>query len=286
MNCSSARNRILALPDPEVLPESLQAHVENCAGCQAWRRLAIQVDAAVAAIPVPVSDGNVKRQLLTQFQVSPTRSAKLKKPAATVDPVAKIIKTLPTGVKPAAQPAGPRQALGERLARLWPAGLIAAAILVGAISWAILGGKSNDNQALASAGPDPMLSDIVSAKVKLDTAPDAVGRVYVLATLADTIHEEARTLSKVTPGEEMTSLAKMYDQVVRDALVPQARALTGEERRTKLPVYAERLAKAEQEANRLSNEAPVGSDQALKDIAESAKAGRIELAKLIQGGEL
>jgi hypothetical protein len=286
MNCASARNRILALADPAVLPESLEAHVSACAACEAWRRLAVQVDAAVAAIPVPVSDGNAKRQLLAQFQGSPARSAKLKKPAPASDAEAKIIMTPPPTMKPVAQPGAPRQPLGERLARLWPAGLIAAAILVGAISWAILGGKSNDNQAMASAGPDPMLSDVVTAKVKLDTAPDAVGRVDVLATLADTIHEEARTLSKVTPGDEMTSLAKLYDQVVREALVPQARALTGEERRTKLPAFAERLAKAEQEANRLSNEAPVGSDQALKDIAESAKAGRIELAKLIQGGEI
>jgi len=285
VNCASARNRILALADPAVLPESLDAHVSNCATCQAWLRLAIQVDTAVAAIPVPVSDGKAKRQLLSQFQGSPARSAKLKKPASAAEAEANIIMTPPPTMKPAAQPAAPRQPLGERLARLWPAGLIAAAILVGAISWAILGGKSNDNQVLASAGPDPMLSDVVGAKVRLDTAPDAVGRVDVLATLADTIHEEARTLSKVTPGEEMTSLAKMYDQVVREALVPQARALTGEERRTKLPAYQERLAKAEQEANRLANEAPVGSDQALKDIAESAKAGRIELAKLIQGGE-
>jgi hypothetical protein len=286
MNCVSARNRILALADPGVLPESLQAHVTACAACEAWRRLAVQVDAAVVAMPVPASDGNVKRQLLSQFQGPAARSAKLKKPPVGTEAEKLIIKTPTLVTKPTAQPAGPRQPLGERLARLWPAGLIAAAILVGAISWAILGGKNKDNQAMASAGPDPMLSDIVSAKVKLDTAPDAVARVDVLATLADTIHDEARTLSKVTPGEEMSSLAKMYDQVVRDALVPQAKALTGEERRTKLPVYAERLAKAEQEANRLSNEAPVGSDQALKDIAESAKAGRIELAKLIQGGEL
>jgi hypothetical protein len=286
MNCASARNRILALSDPAVLPESLEAHVSACAACEAWRRLAMQVDAAVLAIPVPASDGNAKRQLLAQFQVPAARSAKLKKPAVATEGEKLIIKIPSPLTKPTAQPVSPRQPLGERLARLWPAGLIAAAILVGAISWAILGGKSNDNQAMASAGPDPMLSDVVVAKVKLDTAPDAIGRVDVLATLADTIHEEARTLSKVTPGEEMTSLAKMYDQVVREALVPQARALTGEERRTKLPGYQERLAKAEQEANRLANEAPVGSDQALKDIAETAKAGRIELAKLIQGGEL
>jgi hypothetical protein len=281
MNCASARNRILALADPAVLPQPLLAHVDGCSACRAWHRVVIQVESAVAAVAIPASDGNTKRQLLAKFQAPSPRAVKPKKSTAK----SPIIKT-PLPVKTSARPANnARQPLGERLARLWPAGLVAAAILVGAISWSIYGGKSKENPVVA-AGPDPMLKEVVAAKVKLDTAPNAAARVDVLAKLADTIHEEARTLSKVTPGNEMTSLAKMYDQVIRDGLVPQARALSGEERRAKLPAYAERFAKAEQEANLRAADAPVGSQQPLYDIAETARTARFELTKLIQRSEL
>jgi hypothetical protein len=283
MNCSSARNRILALPDPAAPSESLIVHVNSCPGCQAWHRAAVQVDAAVASLAVPVTDGSSKRQLLSQFRTQPAR---VEKPKKSAKPVSRVIKS-PLSLKATVRPAGPRQPLGERLARLWPAGLVAAAILVGAVSWAIFGGKSKENAIVASAGPDPMLKDIVAAKVKLDTAPDAAARVEVFANLADTIHEEARTLAKVTPGEDMNSLAKMYEQIVREGLVPQARAMSEEERRAKLPAVKQKLEEAEQTTNRLLGDGvPVGSDQALKDIAETAKAGRIELAKLIQGSAL
>ena len=285
MNCSSARNRILALADPAVLPEALLGHVNGCSACQTWHRLAIQVDAAVAAIGVPISEGKGKRQLMSQFQVAPTRAARPKLTQSAAKEPAPIIHT-PAPTKATVRPATPRKPLGERLAHLWPAGLVAAAILIGAVSWAIFGGKTKENQALASAGPDPMLKDVVSAKVELDTAGNTPERIKALAKLADKLHEEARTLSKVSPGDEMTSLAAMYKRVVEEALVPQAKALSEDERKSVLPQYRQQLIDAEQEANRLAAEAPIGSDQALKEIAEAARAGRIELAKLIQGSRL
>jgi hypothetical protein len=180
------------------------------------------------------------------------------------------------------RPAAPRQPLGERLARLWPAGLVAAAVLVGALVWAVLSGGPKDSPTVARAS-DPMLKEVVAAKVKLDTAPNAAARVEVLAKLSDTLHDEARALSKLTPGDEMNSLAAMYRQVVEQALLPQARLLSEDERRATLPKYAERLGLAEQEANRLAAEAPIGSDRPLKEIADAARTGRIELARLIQG---
>ena len=285
MNCATTRSRILALADPSSLPEPLLTHLDGCAACSTWHRLAVQVERVVANLPVPVSEGNGKRRLLSKFQDSPAPVATRKKtPSRTAKP-GKIIEISPAA-KAAIRPAKPRQPLGERLARLWPAGLVAAAILVGAVSWAIYKSKSKDTTVASNPGPDPMLREVVAAKVKLDTAHSAADRVEVLSTLADTLHDEARALSKVTPGDNMAALARMYEQVVRDGLVPQARAMSAEERRTKLPAFKEKLVKAEQEANRLAAEAPVGSDRPLKEMAETAKSGRIELAKLIQESEL
>jgi hypothetical protein len=269
MNCATIRNRILALTDPAVMPDAVRQHVEECSACKTWHTLSVQVDTAVAAMSYPESDGKAKRQLMSQFEAQPVAA---KKPSP-----AKVV------TKPTVQPAAPRQPLGERLARMWPLGLVAAAVLVGAIAWAIFGGKSNDDQTQAKAPADPMLKDVVVAKVELDRAGSAPERMKALAKLADTLHDEARTLARITPGEDMTSLASMYRQVVQQGLVPQARELSDQERKATLPKYAERLSEAEQEANRLAEEVPVGSKDQLKEIAEVARAGRIELAKLIQG---
>jgi hypothetical protein len=190
--------------------------------------------------------------------------------------------------KPKAQPAPVRPApsrvsVGERLARLWPAGLVAAAILVGVVTWVILGGgSSTPEKTVVQLPPDPMLEKVVTAKVKLDTASTDTGKLDALSDLAYTIHDEARALHKVTP-DEMASLASMYRQVVEDGLVPQARSLGRDERRTQLARYAQRLAETEQEAHRLAEEAPADSIRPLREIEAVAKEGKTQLNRLMQG---
>lgn len=278
MNCSSLRNRLLALPDPTAVSDSVATHLESCASCQAWHRVLIQVEHAVASVAVPQSDGKKKRELLAQF-----RTAKANKPKSKVAvslPVPIAVEHAARTSKSPVSPAAHRMPLGERLARMWPVGLVAAALLVGALVWTL--GKKTPETAMAKVPADPMLKEVVSAKVDLDRAHTGADRIKVLAKLADTIHEEARTLSKVTP-DEMNSLAAMYRKVVEEALIPQARSLNADERKATLPAYVQRLAEAQQLANRLVTESPVASGRALSEIAEVAEAGRIELAKLIQG---
>jgi hypothetical protein len=148
--------------------------------------------------------------------------------------------------------------------------------------WSSLHGKP-DGPTVAALPPDPFLERVVTAKVKLDSAPDAAGRLAALDTLERTIHEEATTLSKVTPGADMEALARMYAQVVTEGMVEQARLMSDDEKKAKLPSYKNRLVDAEQVANRMAAEAPPGADRPLKEIARAAEKGRIELARLIQG---
>jgi hypothetical protein len=274
MNCETARNRVMALPDPAALPAPLAAHRDGCPACQAWHRLLVQVEAAVAATGPAAGSARAKRQLSGQFR---------EPAAAAPKPVVKTTRKA-TPVQPAGPvvPAAGRTSVGERLARLWPAGLVAVALLVGVLVWASLRGKP-DGPVVAALPPDPFLDKVVTAKVKLDGAPDAAGRLAALDALERTIHAEATTLSKVTPGADMDALARMYEQVVAEGMVEQARLMSDDEKKARLPAYRNRLAEAEQEANRLAAEAPPGADRPLKGIATAAEKGRIELARMIQG---
>jgi hypothetical protein len=274
MNCDTARNRILGLPDPAAVPAPLSAHLDDCPACRAWHQLLTRVDGAIAATAPPASSGRAKRKLIEQFRGAA---------AATAQPAPKARPPRPAPVSvPTVQPATAKPSIGERLARLWPASVVAAAVLVGVLVWASFRGKS-ETMTVAAPRPDPFLEKVVLAKVKLDTAPDAAARLAVLDSLGADIHGEARTLSMVTPGAEMDSLARLYEQVVTDGLVEQARGLDANEKRTKLPLYVEHLRNAEQEANQWAAEAPPGSDRPLREIAKAAARGRTELSRMLQG---
>jgi hypothetical protein len=274
MNCETVRNRVMALPDPGTLPGPLAAHLSGCAACEAWHRLLVRVEATVAATAPAAGAARAKRQLVAQFR-EPAPAAP--KPATKTPAKAKFVRPAGTVV-----PAPERQSVGERLARLWPAGLVAAALLAGVLVWSSLRGKP-DGPIVAALPPDPFLERVVTAKVRLDSAPDAAGRLAALDVLERTIHEEATTLSKVTPGADMDALARMYEQVVTGGMVEQARLMSDDEKKAKLPSYKNRLVDAEQVANRMAAEAPPGADRPLKEIARAAEKGRIELARMIQG---
>jgi hypothetical protein len=278
MNCDTARNRLMAQPDPSAVPAPLAAHLDACPACQAWHQLLVRIDEGVIAT-APVAGGSrAKRKLIAQF-----REAVPAAPKPVVAPAASKSKPLARPA-PTVQPAPARQSVGERLARLWPGGLVAAALLIGVLVWASLRGGKNNEPVIATLPPDPFLERVVVAKVKLDTAPEATARLAVLDALERGIHDEATTLSKVTPGAEMESLARLYERVVSDGMVEQARLLGQDEKKAKLGPFRDRLVEAEQTANRLAAEAPPGADRPLKDIASAAGRGRTELAKLMQGG--
>jgi hypothetical protein len=277
MNCSTARNRILALSQKAAMPDELTTHLDGCAACQAWRQLLQQVDAAIAHAPVPASDGKAKRQLIAQFRPETVAVAKTK-PERKSDKLA-----TPKKVVSPIMPAKPRRPLGERLAKLWPAGLVAAGLLVAAVGWAVFGGKSQDNTQTVAVAPDPLLEKAVASKAKLDTASSPAEKIVVLDDLAKGIHEQAKALAKVSP-DDMKSLAHMYEQVVADALVSQAKAVSPDERAKALTRCRDSLRETENEANRLAGEAPPASVQPLRDIARVAKESGNTLAQLMQQG--
>lgn len=260
MNCTAIRARLLSLPDP-AQPTAMEAnHLASCANCRAWHQQLVQVEAVVANLPFEPSDGLAKAQLVEQFRFGSHRSSRPKVPVV---------------------PSTPRTPLGERLMKLWPAGLIAAAVLVGSIAFLNLGRKDNGST-VALMPPDPFLEKVVRGKIELDGASRDPGkRLQVLNRLGTDIHEQALALAHVTPGSEMESLARLYSQV-SDTIVSEARSLGKGKERESIAQCIQGLTRIEDEANQQAAIVPVGSAKPLKDIARSAKESRTELAQIIQ----
>lgn len=289
MNCESIRSRILAKTHPEKLPAVYREHVQACPACQAWHQQVLAMEHAVTAVVVPASTR--KEAFLQQFRTAtvalpePTVSTEVKsqpsvaKPKST--PKAKSATVAKTAKAPVA-PATPARPWSDRLAKAWPAGVAAVIVLGGAVLWSLKSGDNGTTQ-VAAATRDPLTEKAVLLNVKLDTTANAAEKMKVLANFADDLHDEAKTLAKLAPGPEMESLAKMFDRIVRDAMIFQARSLDVAQNKQLLLECVERLGKVEQDANRLSVEAPQGSEQALREIAAAAKEGKEKIAQLTFG---
>jgi hypothetical protein len=308
MNCQLARNRILAVEEPDDLPEELAAHIERCADCKAWHQNYVSVDRALASLPVAPSDGLAKIAVLEQVRATPAPVSPKSVPA-----------TAPAAEKPARRPVGSsanhkpiastpkplvlveppkplnldedlpkmkRPSFGHLAAKFWPAGLVAATLLVGTIAWLSL--RGDKQPPTKNLPPDPMLDSLVKLNVELAKTQTPAERVKVLARVADELSQEMRDIARADPkGDEMQALLDMYRKVVVNGLVAQAEQLKGYEQRDReeaLKVVAENLAKAGQKAEQMAAESPEHSADRLRQAAALAREGTKSISRVILKG--
>jgi hypothetical protein len=125
-----------------------------------------------------------------------------------------------------------------------------------------------------------MLEKTVSFKVKYDTAKNDSERMNYLLKFSNDLGEQAKTLAKVAAEDDMKALAKMYDQIVREMMVQQCRALDTVQNKQVLTECINQLGNMEQTANRLAEEGVnSGSDKPLREIAAAAKEGKEKIAQ-------
>src|SRR5579862_5103403 len=151
MKCQLVRNRILAIAKPVELPDELSAHLDGCSACSTWFRCALLVDNALRSIPVAESDGRAKAAVLAKIRkASKSPMVSEKNEAATKS--FGDSPTLPIDSSELATPnhkpmplsldedlSGKRYGtFGHYAAKFWPAGMVAAALLVAAIAWVSL----------------------------------------------------------------------------------------------------------------------------------------------------
>ena len=70
MKCNLVHNRLLSLPDFREVPAKLQTHLDQCVHCQAWFARVIKLEASIAHLRVPVTDGKIKSVLLQTLRSS------------------------------------------------------------------------------------------------------------------------------------------------------------------------------------------------------------------------
>jgi hypothetical protein len=163
---------------------------------------------------------------------------------------------------------------GHLAAKFWPAGLVAATLLVGAIAWLSL--HDSGAKTANAVTTDPMLDNMVALNVELAKTKNLEERANILAKMADEVNREMREIARADgTGENMQALQVMYQKVVLTGLVSQAKLAdkTDKTQRAFFRKIADGLAESGQKATQMAAESPQHSAECLRDAANTAREG-------------
>jgi len=266
MKCSTLQSKLLALPDPAQVPEALQAHLNACPTCRAWHRALVQVEAAIASLPVPPSDGQAKAALLRKLQSTPEP-----------EPVALAFRPATARPQAAPTPANPFKAFVERY---WPAAAIAATLLIATIAFLSLGHKQPE--VVQTLPPDPLLAKLVQYNLTLASADSADKRIDTLSREAADLHHEMVDLAMIDTGDGLQKLNQLYVNVVNDIVAKHATEVHGPQGDKILERIAAQLAQEGQTANELAAErlVPPHAVGPLQDAGKIARQGSRQIQQI------
>lgn len=289
MNCRTARQHLLTARRVRTRDAELDAHLDACPDCAAVSAAVRLLDDSTVALPVPRPPRSLRAALLAEFD---PRLA----PPPTLPPVVPRVSPsertpMPTAalVLPAeVDPTPP--ALVTPFRRRWShrTGLVAglAASVVGAlVGGTVLYRAARDRgpvAAVVAAGPaDPLVAKLVDRNVALATAETPARRLDNLLQLAGHLHAETRAVAQVADGEEMSALAGMYERVIRDGVVAQARELAGVDKAALRRVAGELSAASEQMEQYVHTVKP-SSVGPVREMSRAARAGDAAVRSILR----
>lgn len=258
MNCTKVQRRLLSQLNPERVPPTLRAHLEECAACREYQHRLIQVEQHVSLLTAPPAP-LAKERLLNDIRTKPTWG---QQPARR--PLADLVNRMP------------------RLDRWRLAGL-AAAVLLLVLAWKLIpgGGGLPIGPGNKPTGPDPLLARMQKHTLALAETNKPEQQVVALAEVADDLQGEAQKLAR-EPGnrDSMNDLAEWYVKDVA-VLVECAGAIPPKDSGAVLEPIAQRLAKTAADADRLARETEgLPASTSLGTLARAARDAKSRLEAL------
>lgn len=256
MKCDAAQAKILSLPDPRHVPESLRGHVVGCAACRAWAEQAARLEGLLERLPVPAASAEKKAAFLDRLARSPEL------------------------VEPAESEPAPFRVWLQRNATL--VGGLAAAVLLAVGAWALVGKNGKQPELVEATPKDPFLEKMVQRDVALARATTHARKLQVLGAMADDLSTEARGLARIASPEELKDVARWFDRVVERGVIRQAEqtppnAMTPAERKEELTALARKLGEVADEVKKASGEVPPDAKPILERIVDTARNGQKKL---------
>ena len=269
MKCESFQNRLLALPSPAAPTPELVAHLTTCGGCRAFAERAGNLDALIAALPVPASEA-AKRAFVESL--------------ATLGPV---IHTKPSilSADPHSGTFRPFRAIARRVEWKFVAGL-AAAVLVAVTAWTMWPGG---RQPIAEKdGPrQELLAKQNKHLTALASADSADARLRVWADWTTDLRAATTDVYKAAAPDDFAALERMFDKAVHNGVLKHAGLLAANlpaaERVAVLRDAQAKMAFTRAQLERIGKDAPPAYKPNLKRMADAALEAQTKLADLAKG---
>ncbi|MGL4422063.1 MAG: hypothetical protein ACRCZF_15450 [Gemmataceae bacterium] len=263
LTCDIAQNRLLVIvPEGRDLPAEVATHLSLCDRCAAYQTRLLELEAQMRNLPVPVEASEAAKLAFLEHLTEQ-------------GPVIKTLPMLP-----------PARRIRWADLRPWVSSL-AAAVVLGIGTYALFPTKRPK-----PIEPEFARHDLLRQVVKLDTElaklRTPTDRIPKLSDLADALQTESAGIYQAARrNDEMRSLAKLYETVITQGMIAQAKQIqfaAPGERKAVLTTAAERLAASANRTNALSATAPREAQESLARMIQAAETGRRELLKLAEGG--
>jgi hypothetical protein len=257
MKCTVVQHRLLSITNPERVPANLRSHLAHCAACREWHNQLVLLERHVPLLPIPTSNGKAKliRQLLREPIATPSRAAVSSPRSANVPAIRR----------------SHRRILG-----------VAAALLVLALGWVgLLRWLESPISPPRTPMTDALLASLVQRDLRLAQAATPGERIEILADVAEDLHGETNALAFTASEGELTALAKLYEEVVRQGILKQAEAIPLDDRQRTLDPISLRMAQAANRVEHLAQELPAECAEPLQIIAAIARTAHRQLRALV-----
>ena len=271
MNCETIQNRILALAVATEPTAEVREHVANCSACQLMLAKAKRLDRVLAQLPVPCS------QLAQETLVEQILAE------------GPVIRTKP--IAPSSVGSGTFPNVGKLLGRVSPkllAGLAAGVMVTLGGVWFFTRPKPSVSEPeLAEKPKHEFLARSVKHHVALSKSRTAPERLTIFSKWSADVTTEAKDVYKAASREEISKIARLYEDTVAQGIVEQAKQLddhpmTRPERLNHLQAAMTLLNSAAAETTSLAAEAPPDAQVAFNRMANAANNARTALRKLIE----
>jgi hypothetical protein len=220
MRCETVQRKLLGLEDPAGVPAELRAHLTRCATCREWRVHLLQLERSVVYLPVPRSEA--KGEFLCQLLRDADTEAAVLTPPETDEGPEEVPIRLP----------GPAPLPRVKLVHARLVGAAAAVLLFLAAGWWLWAGRQEaPPEVQATPAPEgPLLASVIERDVRLAGAETPRQRYTILTHLAGDLHLEHQVLTHTSAGDELLTLEKLQELVLREGVQAQAEMLPAAER--------------------------------------------------------
>jgi hypothetical protein len=260
MNCHETYLWMLEVEEPAAPPpDPVVEHLRGCRKCRRRHRRMLRVLAAVRQLPPPPVNPQARLAVLDLVRQSAA-------PASV--PMPKL-RPRPWTV--------PRR-------RLWQIAPVAAAALLvlGLFGWLLQHLQDPRNPAVSLDGKGIVLNDgdlrsrLLKRNLGLAEARKPIEQLDALAGMASDLGSESIKQAGVVDNANLTRLAVLYERVLREGVVPRARALPPEGRAKRVPVLVKELRQTERDAEETAAQKPAAAEP-LRRLAGTAHNATLAL---------